>query len=103
VAAGRGLETHAISTHEYLTRGGPSVGGRVRIQQPLYRYVQKYHKALKINGTTKVLVYADDVHLLANNTENSVALSVSSNEVGLEIRGHKAKYNVTSSGSSAKS
>jgi hypothetical protein len=50
---------------------------------------------LKVNGTHQLLVYADDVNLLSNNTDttkkNRMLIDASKN-VGLEVNAEKTKY-----------
>jgi ribosomal protein S2 len=49
-----------------------------------------------LNGIHQLLVYADDVHLLGNNTntteKNTENLIDDSKEVGLEVNAEKTKY-----------
>jgi hypothetical protein len=51
---------------------------------------------LKLNGTHQLLVYADDVNLLGDNTDtikkNILTLIGTSKEVGLEVKTEKSKY-----------
>jgi hypothetical protein len=51
---------------------------------------------LKLNGTLRLLAYADDVNLLGNNADNikknTETLTDASREVGLEINIEKTKY-----------
>jgi len=55
---------------------------------------------LKLNGTLKLLVYADDVNILGGSVhtvkENAEALLVASKEIGLQVNADKTKYTVTS-------
>jgi hypothetical protein len=50
----------------------------------------------KLNGTHRLLVYADDVNLLGDNIDtikkNTQTLSDASKEVGLEVNTEKTKY-----------
>jgi hypothetical protein len=46
---------------------------------------------LKLNGTHQLLVYADDVNLLGDNTETLIDAS---KEVGLEVNTEKTKYSM---------
>jgi hypothetical protein len=61
------------------------------------RKVQEKHVGLKLNGTHKLLVYADDVNLLEDNIDtikrNTETLIDASKEVGLEVNAQKTtKY-----------
>jgi hypothetical protein len=51
---------------------------------------------LKLNGTHQLLVYADDVNLLGDNTDvikkNTETLIDANKEVGLEVNTEKTKY-----------
>jgi hypothetical protein len=51
---------------------------------------------LKLNDTHQLLVYADDVNLLGDNTDtikkNMETLTDASKEVGLEANAEKTKY-----------
>jgi hypothetical protein len=51
---------------------------------------------LKLNGTQRLLVYADDVNLLGDNIDtiktNTETATDASKEVGLEINLEKTKY-----------
>jgi len=55
---------------------------------------------LKLDGTYRVLVYADDVHILGGNVhtikENVEALVLASKEIGLAVNVDKTKYMFTS-------
>ena len=55
---------------------------------------------LKLNGTHKLQIYADDVNTLGGSVhtikENTVALSVASKETGLVVNVDKTKYMVMS-------
>jgi retron-type reverse transcriptase len=58
--------------------------------------VQENHVELKLNGTYQLLAYADDVNLLADNTDTikkeTETLIDASKEVGLEINAEKTKH-----------
>jgi hypothetical protein len=58
--------------------------------------VQENQVGLKLNGTHHLLVYADDVNLLGDNTniikKNTGALTDMSKDVGLEVNTEKTKY-----------
>ena len=60
------------------------------------RKVQENQVGLKLNGTHQLLVYADDVNLLGNNTgtikKNTQTLTDTSKEVDLEVNTNKTKY-----------
>jgi predicted GTPase len=60
------------------------------------RKVQENQVGLKLNGTHRLLAYADDVNLLGDNTDtiekNTETLLDASKEVGLEINVEKTKY-----------
>jgi hypothetical protein len=53
---------------------------------------------LKLNGTHQLLAYADDVNLLGDNTntvkKNTENVIDANNEVDLEIKAEKTKWNV---------
>ena len=55
---------------------------------------------MKLNGTHKLSVYADDVNVLGRSphtiTKNKGALVVASKEIGLEVYADKTKYMVMS-------
>jgi hypothetical protein len=62
------------------------------------RKVQENQVGLELNGTHQLLVYADDVDLLVNNTDintikkNTQTLIDGSKEVGLEVNAEKTEY-----------
>jgi hypothetical protein len=60
----------------------------------------------KLNGTHQLLVYADDVSLLGDNTdiikENTETQIDASKEVGLEVNAEETKYMLLSHHQSAK-
>jgi hypothetical protein len=60
------------------------------------RNVQENQVGLKLNGTHKLLVYADDVNLLGDNIDtikkNRGTLADAGKEVGLEVNIEKTKY-----------
>jgi hypothetical protein len=64
------------------------------------RKVQETQLWLKLNGTHRLLVYADDVNLLGNNIgaikKNAETLIQASKEVGLEVSAEKTKYSLLS-------
>ena len=64
------------------------------------RRVQVNQDDLKLNGTHKLSVYADDVNVLGRSphtiTKNKGALVVASKEIGLEVYADKTKYMVMS-------
>ena len=64
------------------------------------RRVQVNQNGLKLNGTHRLLVYADDVNILGGSVhaikENAEALILASKEIGLEINADKTKYMVMS-------
>jgi hypothetical protein len=53
---------------------------------------------LKLNGTHRLLAYADDVNMLGGSVEtvkeNAEALVVATKEIGLEVNADKTKYMV---------
>ena len=55
---------------------------------------------MKLNGTYRLLVYADNVNILRGSVhtakEKAEALVVATQETGLEVNAHKTKYMVTS-------
>jgi hypothetical protein len=59
------------------------------------RKVKKTQKGLELNGTHQLLVYADDVNLLAENIniikKNTETLLDGTKEVGLEVNAEKTK------------
>jgi hypothetical protein len=61
---------------------------------------QEYQVGLELNGTHQLLVYADDINLLADskNTikENKETLLQASRDVGIEINAEKTKYMIMS-------
>jgi len=64
------------------------------------RRVQVNQDGLKLNGTHRLLVYADDVNILGGSVdtvkENGEALVVVSMETGQEVNADKSKYMVMS-------
>ena len=60
------------------------------------RRVQLNQGGLKLNGTHKLLAYADDVNILEGSAhtvkKNAEALVAATKEVGLEVNAHKTKY-----------
>jgi hypothetical protein len=54
---------------------------------------------LKVNGTHKLLAYADNVNILGGSVhtvKNAEALVVATKEIGLEVNADKTKYKVMS-------
>jgi hypothetical protein len=64
------------------------------------RRVQASQEGLKLNGTYKLLVYADDVNILDGSghaiKKDKEALVVASKDTGLEVNAEKTKYMVMS-------
>ena len=64
------------------------------------RRVQVNQDGLKLNGTHKLLVYANDVNILGRNVhttqENAEVLVVAGRKSGLEVNADKTKYTVMS-------
>jgi hypothetical protein len=64
------------------------------------RRVQLIQDGLKLNGTHKFLVYANDVNIFGGSVhtvkENREVLVVASEEIGLEVIADKTKYMVMS-------
>jgi len=64
------------------------------------RKVQVNQNGLKLNGTHQLLVYANDINILGGSVhaikENTKALIVASNEIGVEVNADKTKYMVIS-------
>jgi len=58
--------------------------------------VQVNKDGLKLNGTHRLLAYADDVNILGESIytlkENAEALVVATKEIGLEVSADKTKY-----------
>jgi len=64
------------------------------------RRVQVNQNGFKLSDTHQVLVYADDVNILGGSIltikENTEALLISSEEIGLKVNADKTKYIVVS-------
>jgi hypothetical protein len=64
------------------------------------RRVQVNQDGLKLDGTHQLMVYADNVNILGGSVhtmkENTKALIVASNEIGLEVYADETKYMVMS-------
>jgi hypothetical protein len=64
------------------------------------RRVQVNQDGLKLNGTHRILGYADDVNILGGIAhmikENAEALEVATKENGLEVNADKTKYMIMS-------
>ena len=63
-----------------------------------FRKVQVHEDGLKLNGTHRLLAYADDVNILAGSIhtlkENAETLVAATKEIGLEVSAYKTKYMV---------
>ena len=64
------------------------------------RRVQVNKDGLKLNGTHRLLAYADDVNIMGGSIhtvkESAESLVVAAKEIGLEVNGDKTKYMVMS-------
>jgi len=60
------------------------------------RRVQVSQDGLKLNGTHRFVVYADDINILVGSVDtvkiNAEILVAASKEIGIEINAHKTKY-----------
>jgi hypothetical protein len=68
------------------------------LEYPIRR-VQAHQEGFKLNGTHKLLVYADDVSILGTSIyiiKNTEALVLPSKEIGPDINAEKTKYMVMS-------
>ena len=53
---------------------------------------------MKLNGTHQLLVYCDDINILAGRKKDTYAIVVASMEIGLEVNAVETKYMVMSLG-----
>ncbi|KAJ4451260.1 hypothetical protein ANN_02721 [Periplaneta americana] len=88
----------AIIVHEIITRQGPFYLHHMDLSPREYviRKVQDNRQDLELNGLHQLLVYADDVNMLGENsqmiTKNTGILLEASKEIGLEVNPEKTKY-----------
>jgi hypothetical protein len=101
-----------VHTGKYLSDNFPGPNGLIQggALSPLHfnfaleyaiRKVQENQVRLKLNGTCRLLAYADDVDLQGDNIDtvkkDTETLTDASKEVGLEINVDKTKYMLPSS------